>query len=174
VSSGDDTLVALAQWTRRHAFGKYRGVVEELGTGEHLGLIRASVPDLYGDELSPWAEPVAAFAGEGYGAITLPVRGDGVWIECAGGDRTRPLWCGGWWSRTDDLPDEVAAKVRVWRSPAGHRIVVDDDAGELRLVHGSGAEIVLSDDGITLSAGSGKIEITDGKVTINDGALEVE
>lgn len=174
MSVADDTLVGLAAWVRRHSFGKYRGIVDEVGEGEHLGLIRAVVPDLYGEQVSPWAEPIAQFAGEGYGVISLPVVGDGVWIECAGGDRDRPLWCGGWWSKAEDVPEEASPEVRVWRSPKGHRIVVDDADDELRLVHASGAEIVMTDDGITLSIGRGKIEITDGKVSINDGALEVE
>ncbi|HTM23109.1 MAG TPA: phage baseplate assembly protein V, partial [Kofleriaceae bacterium] len=132
------------------------------------------VPDLYGDQPSPWAEPAVPFAGEGYGWIALPQVGDGVWIECAAGNRDRPIWTGAWWSRAGDLPDGAAPQVRVWRSPGGHRIVIDDDADEIHLVHSSGAEIVLSDDGITLSKGRGKIEITDGKVSVNEGALEVE
>ena len=90
------------------------------------------------------------------------------------GDRERPIWTGAWWSKAEDLPEGAAPKVRVWRSPNGHRIVVDDDADELRIVHGSGAEIVLSEDGIRLSKGNASIEISDSKVTVNGGALEVE
>jgi uncharacterized protein involved in type VI secretion and phage assembly len=174
VSDADDTLVELATWIRRHAFGKYRGVVDEVGTGDHLGLIRAKVPDLYGEAISPWIEPVAPLAGEGYGMVAMPVRGDGVWIECAAGNRERPLWSGCWWSRAGHLPEGAAPNVRVWRSPAGHRVIVDDDAGEIRVAHDGGAELVMSDSAITLSIGRGKIEITDGKVTINERALEVE
>jgi uncharacterized protein involved in type VI secretion and phage assembly len=170
----EELFVDIAEWVRRHSFGKYRGTVEELGEGDNAGLIRVYVPELYGEDLSPWAEPVPPFAGEGYGAIAMPVRGDGVWIECAAGNRDRPLWTGGWWSHPRDLPEGAAPKVRVWRSPNGHRVVVNDDSDEIRIVHGSGPEIVMTDDSITLSVGRGKIEITDGKVTINDGALEVE
>jgi uncharacterized protein involved in type VI secretion and phage assembly len=170
----DEALVDVVESTRRHRFGKYRGIVEELGEGDHVGLIRVHAPELYGEDLSPWAEPVVPFAGVGYGAIAMPVRGDGVWIECAAGHRDRPLWTGGWWSRARDVPEGAGPKVRVWRSPKGHRVVVDDDADEIRIIHGSGAEIVMTNDAITLAVGRGKIEITDGKVTINDGALEVE
>ncbi|HEY5928102.1 MAG TPA: phage baseplate assembly protein V [Kofleriaceae bacterium] len=172
--SDEDTLVELAELVRGRFFGKYRGVFDEIGEDEHLGYIRARVPDLYGENPSPWAEPAVPFAGEGYGFVSLPVRGDGVWIECVAGMRDRPIWTGAWWSSADDMPEGAAPKVRVWRSPNGHRIVIDDDADEIKLVHSSGAEIVMSDDGITLSKGRGKIEITDGKVSINEGAAEVE
>lgn len=170
----EDTLVSLATWVRSRFFGKYRGVVQEVGEDEHLGYIRATVPDLYGEDPSPWAEPAVPFAGAGYGMVSLPVVGDGVWIECAAGDRERPIWTGAWWSKAEDLPDGAAPKVRVWRSPNGHRIVIDDDADELRIVHASGAEIVLSDDGIRLSKGNASIELSETKVTVNGGALEVE
>ncbi len=170
----EDTIAWLVEQVRTRFHGKYRGVVDEVGEGDQLGFLRVRVPDLYGDNPSPWAEPAVPLAGVGYGLLALPQVGDGVWIECVAGNRDRPVWTGCWWSSADDVPDGAAPEVRVFRSPAGHRIEVDDDAGELRLTHSEGSKIVIGADEIRLEVGNGTISVRDGKVSINGSALEVE
>lgn len=168
-------LVRAIEHQRAHFFGKYRGLVHEVGDGDELGLVRVLLPAVYGPEQpSPWAEPVAQYAGAGYGTLVLPQVGDGVWVEFVAGDPSAPIWSGGWWAGPDHHPEGATDKTYMTVTPAGHKIIVDDDAGELRLEHASGAKIVIADGEIRLEASSSAtIVLSDRGVNINDGAVTV-
>lgn len=169
----DELSVQLAEYLNSHRFGKYRGLVEEVGTGDELGLIRARVPEVFGHErLSPWAHPAAPFAGAKHGFLALPEKNDGVWIEFEAGDTSKPIWTGFWWGR-GEIPEPGGEKTRVFATSKGHKLVLDDAAGEVRLEHGKGASITLTDSDITLAVGSKKIVISKTSVEVNGGALEV-
>ena len=71
-------------------------------------------------------------------------------------------------SRTPD-----AEKTRVFATSNGHKLVLDEDADEVRIEHGGGPSIVLTDSDITIAVGSKKIVISSSGVSVNDGALEV-
>jgi uncharacterized protein involved in type VI secretion and phage assembly len=164
--------VALAEYLDRHCFGKYRGIVDSLGSGAELGLIKALVPEVLGEEVSQWARPAVPFAGAKHGFVALPEVGDGVWIEFEAGNITQPIWSGFWWG-DDEIPDPGAEKTRVFATSNGHKLVLDEDANEVRIEHGGGPSIVLTDSDITIAVGSKKIVISSSSVSVNDGALEV-
>jgi len=164
--------VALAEYLDAHCFGKYRGIVDSLGSGAELGLIKALVPEVLGEEVSQWARPAVPFAGAKHGFVALPEVGDGVWIEFEAGNVTQPIWSGFWWG-DDEIPDPGAEKTRVFATSNGHKLVLDEDANEVRIEHGSGPSIVLTDSDITIAVGSKKIVISSSSVSVNDGALEV-
>lgn len=171
-----ELLVALAEWRRTHVFGVYRGKVSTVGSGDQLGFLRVLIPEIYGADLeSPWAEPAMPFAGPGYGLLTIPRVDDYVWIAFVGADRNRPVYLGSVWARKDELPEQDDAERQMWQTPAGHRLLFDDDAGEIRIEHSSGAAITVSDQSIVLESGgsAGKVEITSSGVTINGNHLEV-
>ena len=121
---------------------------------------------------SPWALPSVPFAGAAHGLVLLPQVDDGVWIEFEGGDPSRPIWSGAWWAN-DELPDPGAPEVFALVTPGGHQFVLDDENSEIRLVHSGGAELVMTDDSITISIGGKQIELTSSSVNINEGSLEV-
>jgi|307.fasta_scaffold209411_3 uncharacterized protein involved in type VI secretion and phage assembly len=165
-------VVELADQLRGRFYGKYRGIVTDVGDPDQLGRIKANVPEVLGDEESPWALPCVPFAGKDHGVVWLPEAGDGVWIEFEAGDPARPLWCGGWWG-DGDLSDVANAKVRAFVTSAGHKIVIDDDQNLIHLEHASGGTVDISDSDITLQSGSGKVVLDASGVSVNDGALMV-
>ena len=168
----DAPVAHLAEQAATRYWGKYRGTVESVDDDDTMGKITVLVPSVYGDEVSPPALPATPFAGDGHGFLFLPEPGDGVWVEFEGGSSAHPIWTGGWWAR-DELPDEAAAETRILITPGGLKLVMDDDAKELKLLHGTKGEITMSDDGITIRFGSSTITLDDGGVSVNDMAFKV-
>lgn len=166
------TLVDLAEFQRNHYFGKYRGIVEDVDDPLGIGRIRAQVPAVYADQQSPWAMPCVPFAGADHGLVLLPETGDGVWIEFEAGDISRPIWTGFWWGQ-DELPQPGAPQTYALVTSGGHQLILDDSAGEIKLIHSGGAEFVMTGDSIKLSIGGKQIEITSASVNVNEGSLEV-
>ena len=163
-----DLTAEIGEFLRSRIFGKYRGLVDDIRDPEELGRIRARVPAVYGDESSPWAMPCLPFAGPGHGLALVPEEGDGVWIEFEGGDLSRPIWSGCWWAR-GQRPQPDGNRQRLLATSAGHQIVIDEDANEIRLEHPGGAKIVLNSSGIVLSQGASELEIGSNEIKINHG-----
>jgi uncharacterized protein involved in type VI secretion and phage assembly len=168
----EDLIVDLAQQVRDRYWGKYRATVENVNDRDNLGRITVKCPAVYGTVESPWAFPVAPFAGPGYGWFMLPKHGDGVWIEFEGGNPAQPLWTGFWYGR-NDVPNPGAENVRVLVTPQGLKIVLDDDSKKLQLLHPGGAELTMTDNDITLKLSSAKIVLSASGVAINDTAFKV-
>jgi len=178
----------LTEEVRSRLWGKYRGLVTENKDPKRMGRVRARVPELFGDQVTPWALPAVPFAGQAHGLVLLPEEGDGVWIEFEAGDPTRPIWTGCWWGR-DEMPAGAGPDTRVLATSRGHQIILDDHEDQVRLVHSGGAaltmtgqeirvsigstEIILSDREIELTAGGRRITVSATGVSVNDGALEV-
>jgi len=164
-------LEILDQVFGRH-LGKYEGTVVEVEPGGR-GRIKAMVPAVLRDTPSGWCEPCVPYAGPQVGFAFLPEVGSGVWIEFRGGDSSHPIWTGCYW-RDGELPPAVTPAKKLIRTKAGHQILLDDDAGSITITDASGNTITLDGSGIALVSGSGKVVIADSKVTVNDGAVEVE
>jgi uncharacterized protein involved in type VI secretion and phage assembly len=169
-----DRVLRLLRELGAGLFGKYRGKVTKVGTGDDLGRIKALVPAVFGKDVeSPWIEPVVPFAGKKHGFAFLPERDDGVWIEFEAGLISRPIWTGFFWAK-DQMPKAATDKVRVLATSHGHQVVLDDDKDEIRIEHGSGPKITITKDSITLEVKSKKL-VLDGKaLDVNNGALEVK
>jgi uncharacterized protein involved in type VI secretion and phage assembly len=164
----EQLVVELAEHQRGRYFGKYRGKVREIGEGENLGLIKVTVPEIYGDEdeiESPWAVPCVPFAGAGHGLVALPEVEDGVWVEFEAGDISRPIWTGFWWA-DDEMPEPKGVLVRTFITTAGHKLILDDDAGEVHLLHADGAKLTMTDSEITLEIGQASITMSDGEISL--------
>jgi uncharacterized protein involved in type VI secretion and phage assembly len=166
-------IVELAEYKRCCYFGKYRGIVEEVGEGEHLGQIIAKVPAVYGEENSPWALPSVPFAGKNHGFVMLPEKRDGVWIEFEAGNPSCPIWTGCWWAK-GEIPQPGDKDIRVLATSGKHKIILDDGDKKLQLLHSGGAEITMTDNDITLKIGSTQIVLSKSGVNINNGAFEVK
>lgn len=164
-------LVELAGEVRGRLWGKYRGKVVDVDDPESIGRIRVQVPSVLGDADSPWAMPCVPFAGENHGLVLLPEVDDGVWIEFEGGDPALPIWTGGWWPSA--LPAPGDKKVRALVTTEGLKVVLDDDAKELSLIHPGGAEIKMTQSEISIAIGSAKVVLSSAGVSVNDGAFKV-
>ena len=169
----EQLVIEAVKFIRSRYFGKYRGLVRDVDDDENLGRIKARVPEIYEYEDSPWALPSVPFAGDNHGLVVLPEVGDGVWIEFEAGDPSRPIWTGCWWA-SNELPDPGGKQTRVLVTSGGHKIVLDDENSELKLLHSGGGEITMTDDDITIKIRSTQIVLSDRGVNINNGALEVK
>ncbi len=165
-------------------FGKYRGTVINNVDPNQLGRLLVEVPDVTGPAPATWAEacvPLAGPTGPALGVHLVPPIGAGVWVEFEQGDPQFPIWTGCRWGSSGDIPS--VAKGGLPTSPnivlqtlAQHYICISDlpGAGGITLKTTSGAQVVVSDIGITIDNGKGaKIELTGPTVSINSGALQV-
>ncbi|MFQ5647484.1 MAG: phage baseplate assembly protein V [bacterium] len=133
-------------------YGSYRGVVIDNRDPEMLGRLKISCSSIYGDEVPAyWAWPKVSFAGNQTGFFAIPEIGDGVYIECEGGNPKYPVWSGGWWAKPDSNSEvpEVARKNppsnRIWQTASGHKIELDDTSGaeKIKITEKSGNYILL-------------------------------
>ena len=153
-------------------FGKYRGIVTNVDDPNNQCRIRATVPAVLGEHDCGWALPAAPFAGDGHGMVMLPKVGSGVWIEFEAGHLDHPIWSGAWWA-SGQRPDPQGAGVRVIVSEKGHKVILDDEADEVKLVHGSGPEITMTATEIVLTCGACEIKISNENISMNNGMVKV-
>ena len=168
----EQILMDLVDRVRNRFYGKYRGTVSEVGTGGNLGMIRAYVPAVLGDLPTGWCKPCVPYAGDQAGIAFLPEQDAGVWIEFEGGDLSFPIWVGCYW-HDNEIPSRVKPKVKVIKTKGDQQIVLDDDDHTITITDSNDNKVTLDRNGITIVRGSGKLAITDGKVSANDGAMEV-
>ncbi|MEM1053951.1 MAG: phage baseplate assembly protein V [Bacteroidota bacterium] len=160
-------------------FGKYRGVVTDVNDPLMTGRIRATVPDVLGDQQSGWALPCAPFGGTGVGFFSLPTVGAGVWIEFEHGNPDYPIWAGCWWGTVAEVPPMLLAppyKKLMIVTEGGQTVTLDDTPGigGITLETSSGQKLVLSATGVEIDNGMGaKITMQGPQVSVNSGALDV-
>lgn len=162
-----------AQW-----FGKYRGTVVNNVDSLQIGRVMISCPAVLGVNVA-WAMPCVPYAGPGVGLFLVPPIGANVWCEFEGGDPTRPIWVGGFWSvgTTPALPGLPTTKML---KTDGCTIKLDDlpGAGGITLevmapVVAIPVTITLTSTGITITSGAASVELDAISVKVNKGALEV-
>jgi len=168
-----ELTLEVAERMRRSFFGKYRGLVKNVDDPLKIGRVTATVPEVFGEEECPWALPAVPFAGKKHGLVLLPEVDDGVWIEFEAGDISRPIWTGCWWA-SDELDDVSKTKTRALVTTKGHKLVLDDDANEIRLLHSGGAEIKMTDSDIILSIGGSEIKLTKTDMTLKSGSGQIK
>ena len=160
-------------------YGKYRGVVTDINDPLLICRVRATVPDVMGDQESGWAMPSVPFGGSGTGFFALPSVGAGVWIEFEHGDPDYPIWSGCWFGSVAEVPPVLLAppyKKFLLKTEGGNSILLDDTPGigGITLETSSGQKIAISATGIEIDNGQGaSIKLTGPQVSINNGALEV-
>jgi hypothetical protein len=168
----EQILMELVERMHSRFYGKYRGTVTTVGTGENLGRIKAKVPAVLGEIESGWCMPCVPYAGAQAAIAFLPEENAGVWIEFEGGDLSYPIWVGCYWHQ-GEIPDRVAVDVKVIRTKGGQQIILDDNRTSITIVDRNENSVILDDEGIKIVRGSGKVEVSDGEVSVNDGAMEV-
>jgi uncharacterized protein involved in type VI secretion and phage assembly len=159
--------------------GKYRGVVSDNRDPLTLGRIRATVPDVLGDDESGWALPCAPFGGASAGFFALPPTGAGVWIEFEHGDPDYPVWSGCWWGSATEMPPLLLPsppdQVMIVTS-GGNTVTLSDlpGTGGITLETADGAKLSITALGIEIDNGKGaSVKLTGPTVSLNGGALEV-
>jgi uncharacterized protein involved in type VI secretion and phage assembly len=166
----EQALMDVLDRLRNRFFGKYRGTVTDVDADTLR--IKATVPAVLADQATGWCQPCVPYAGDSMGLAFLPEVGSGVWIEFEGGDVSYPIWVGCYW-RDGELPSDAAPAVKTIVTKAGHKILLDDDAGTITISDANNNSVTLDSNGVTLQRGGSKIEVGDSEVNVNDGALEV-
>lgn len=169
MSTQDQVIADLVDRLRSRFFGKYRGVVTQVD-GPTMRL-KAKVPAVLGDQECGWAMPCVPYAGPKVGIAFLPEEGSGVWIEFEGGDVSFPIWVGCYW-RSGEQPSEAKADAKTIISTTV-KLVLDDGQTTASWTDGNNNAITLDSNGIAMARQSQNVKI-ESKVTINDGALEVQ
>lgn len=162
----DDTLVELVTEVGAKRYGKYRGFVVDNQDPQKRGRLRLSVPSVLADQQTDWALPCVPFGGgEGYGLFVVPQVGAQMWVEFEEGDLHRPIWTGTFWQQQSDVPEDASKDeptTRMLRTPGGHILQFDDEAGEeqFRLFHPTEAEMVVDKNGSMTLTDSGGATVT--------------
>lgn len=163
-------------------YGKYRGMVINNIDPELRGRLLVQVPDVLGLGTSSWAMPCVPLAGPQMGTYFVPLIGSGVWVEFEGGDTEYPIWTGGFWGSSAEVPPLALAGLPaspniVLQTTGQNTLVVSDlpgPTGGIMLKSPTGASIIVNDTGIYIQNGKGaSITMTGPTVTINNGALVI-
>jgi uncharacterized protein involved in type VI secretion and phage assembly len=162
-------------------YGKYRGTVVSNVDPQNMGRLSVTVPDVSNIQTSTWAMPSAALAGSQSGFFAVPPVGSNVWVEFEQGDSDYPVWSGGFWGSSGEVPPQgnsapAGVQSIVIQSVGGNILMISDvpgAAGGILLKSSSGASIAINDTGITITNGQATIQIAGPSVTVNNGALVV-
>ena len=169
--------------------GKYRATVLNNIDPENRGRLTLTIPDVLGLIPSTWAEccaPFSGLTGVAAGFFAIPPIGAAVWVEFEQGDVNKPIWTGGRWASTADVPPMALAPPPI---PPGQNVIIQtslqnmlavSDAaptpftGGIVLKSTTGATIVVNDTGIYINNGKGaSINLVGPAVTVNNGALVI-
>jgi len=120
----------------------------------NLGRVKAKLLGVRHDRYArlPWAWPCTMMAGPGYGVYFLPRVGDEVWVDRT--DTGDWIYLGFSWRGDIGKPSEGSPSSRVIKTPAGHRVVLDD-SGDVKVKNGSGNSLILRANGDIVLGGSG-------------------
>jgi hypothetical protein len=159
-----ERLVAeLSEQVRQRYYGKYRGLCQDNQDPRGMGRIRALVPEVLDDQVSPWAMPCSPYAGDGVGQFSLPAKDAGVWIEFEAGDPSRPIWSGCWWAQQqvpqNNQGSAATPPLKIVRTDQGLMVSMDDDGQVIDVSDADGSNLL-------------KIEVQKGQVLLK-GATKV-
>ena len=170
-SEQEALLIELAEWRNQHHFGKFRGTVDTVLTGDDLGIISVKIPELYGKNfVVERVRPCSPFAGSKHGFVAIPESGDGVWVEFQAGNPSLPIWTGFWWA-DGAMPEPKGPLVRSFITSKGHKLLLNDDANNVQLLHAGGAELTMTDSDVTIKIGDSSVKLTKTDITLMAGAV---
>lgn len=157
-------------------WGKYRGTVVNNVDLENRGRLQIMVPSVLGTSRLSWAMPCVPYAGPGVGFFALPPRNARIWVEFENGDPDHPIWVGGFWDQSSDVPASPAlAQTKVLKTDTA-TLTLDDTpgAGGVTIETATGMKIVINVQGIEINNGQGAtIKLQGPKTSINGTAFEV-
>lgn len=156
--------------------GKHRGTVANNVDPQRLGRLQVVVPTVLGDSRLSWAMPCVPYAGPGVGFFMVPPVGARIWVEFENGDPDFPIWVGGFWEQSSDVPaSQALAQQKVVKTDTA-TVKLDDTPGTggVTIETTAGMKIVLNAQGIEINDGKGAtVKLQGPKTSINGTALEV-
>lgn len=174
------TNLAIETQLPKRYFGKYRGTVLNNLDPMQMGRIQIIVPDVSSISPSSWAMPCLPVGGIQMGVFAVPLIGAGVWVEFEHGDPDHPIWTGCYWGSAAEVPSTALLSppplpAITLQTPLQNSLIVSDNpAIGITIKTTTGAMIMVTDLGITISNGKGAILTMTGPVVdINAGALTI-
>ncbi|MBN2118645.1 MAG: hypothetical protein JW730_18880 [Anaerolineales bacterium] len=172
-------LAVETQLPKRY-FGKYRGTVLNNIDPMQMGRIQVIVPDVSSVAPTSWAMPCLPVGGIQMGVFAVPIIGAGVWVEFEHGDPDHPIWTGCYWGSAAEVPATALLSpppvpAITLQTPLQNSIIISDNpAIGITIKTTTGAMIMVTDVGITISNGKGAIlSMVGPAVDINAGALTI-
>ena len=166
-------------------FGVYPAIVTDIVDPKALGRIQVKFPWLGtdGETVRAWATLLTPYADDDQGFQFLPSVDTQVVVAFEAGDLSRPYIVGSAWNGKEKLPDDPAApnNKRLIKTRAGsllefddtdgalkvtlsmksgHKLVLDDSAVEIQLMHSNGCVIRFTAGGQIEIQANATVELT--------------
>ncbi len=182
----DERLLGLQQLQAHKVYGKYAGTVVDNADPQNIGRLKVRAPAVL-HEQEAWAMPCVPYAGDQVGFYLMPPVGAGVWVEFEGGDVSRAIWAGCYWSPGQLPPDATSADIKLLATDKA-LLKIDDAEGEVLVSNQNGASTTwatdvvtevspsthtVSADGVVSESSPGKVEVGAAGVTLNNGTFKV-
>ncbi|GGZ39947.1 phage tail protein [Streptomyces inusitatus] len=170
---------------------RYYGVVEALvveNDGDDEGRVKLTFPWFDQTTVTDWCRVGQLYAGNGYGSLFVPEKGDEVLVAFVHGDMRFPIVLGGLYNGEDKPPTARTGgrDQKIIRTAHGHEILLDDTSGRaaVRITSAAGHTVEMDDEGkavritaaqggsVTVSA-QGDITLKAAKVTIDSSAIDL-
>lgn len=179
--------------TSNNLFKLYRGIVEDNKSPSKDGRVRVRIFGLHSTDKNlvptntlPWAEfchPLSFGFGSGIGITSIPRTGSMVFVILENDNPNNPIIIGGisgknmtetglnlpkserlgYWD-INDLANPGYPNNHVIETLGGHIIEIDDSsADKIRICHKNGNEVILNNEGISVTSVGNRTEITSGK-----------
>ena len=134
-------------------YSVYPAFVVDAEDPNKQGRLKVRVPQMTDNQtIDEWAYPVTPL-GAGGAFLSVPKKGDNVWVVFKCGDVRFPLWLGSWWTAKNgqtSLPKEAQDDypfMHVWQTPEGAAIIMNDKTGRIDITVRQGGGVVTIDGG---------------------------
>ncbi|WP_406631331.1 phage baseplate assembly protein V [Amycolatopsis sp. WGS_07] len=170
-----------ARTTDRRFYGVVEAIVEE-NEGDDEGRVKLKFPWFDGTTVTDWCRVSQLYAGNGYGSLFVPEKGDEVLVAFVHGDMRFPIVLGGLYNGVDKPPSArtEGRDQKLIRTKHGHEVLLDDTGGKaaVRVKSAAGHVVELDDEGkairITAAAGGSVTVSADGEVTLKAPKVTID
>jgi uncharacterized protein involved in type VI secretion and phage assembly len=129
------TLTSRARSADRRYFGVVEALVEEVFDQGEEARVKLKFPWFDDAMVTEWCRVAQPYAGNGYGFVFVPERGDEVLVAFIHGDMRLPIVIGGLYNGKDKPPTSPTKErdQKMVRTKLGHELLLDDTAKTQRL-----------------------------------------
>lgn len=153
--------------TDRRYFGLVEAIVVE-NDGDDEGRVKVKFPWFDGGAtVTEWCRVSQLYAGGGYGSVFVPEKDDEVLVAFVHGDMRFPIVLGGLYNGVDKPPTARTdgRDQKMIRTKAGHEVLLDDGAKEIRITTAEGGNVTVT--------ATGEIKLVAKKVTIEADSIDL-